>query len=156
MLRELLDRFRYKHQGERALRDIFSSMPQAFSAIHMEEVGLPNGRSTTIQWILSDQSTISRSCVRGDRSRPLQWQTLKRSEFDFRQLMNTIRELDSAGTKTQESQVRDGEVYFVAWGDRGSVSSRTIRNPQVGSKSQQLVSAINASVVPHSTKRVGD
>ncbi|MCU0721466.1 MAG: hypothetical protein MUC83_17280 [Pirellula sp.] len=70
--------------------------------------------------------------------------------------MNTIRELDSAGAKTQESQVRDGEVYFVAWGDRGSVSSRTIRNPQVGSKSQQLVSAINASALPPSSESVGE
>lgn len=149
MLRKLLRFFHGETQGEQALRAMFASMPQVLQAIHMEEVGLPNGRSTTIQWLSCGQSTTSRICVRSDRSKPFEWRTLDRSSLEFTQLMRTVRELDSQLVASEASQIRDGVVYFVSWGDGRIVNSRTLRNPKAGSKSLQLVAAIKATAEAH-------
>lgn len=155
MLRELLDCLRPRTQGEQALRAMFASIPQLLKAIHLEEVGLPNGKSTTVQWMLAGQSAKLRICVRDRRSEKIVWQNFDRSAQEFTQLLRAVRELDSDVVDGEASQIRDGVVYFIGWGEKDNLRSLTVRNPNSSSKQQKIVTAIKSSIDQREAETAG-
>lgn len=136
-----------KTQGNRALESALESVPSASEAIHLEEVGLPNGKTTTLQWLKYKTSATVRIAERENRSQECDWETAERNLSDFANLMERIRELDSTKIENFTAPIRDGVVYFVAWGDRSNIRSVTLRNPESNSPQQGLVDLIKASVV---------
>ena len=145
-LNRWLRSLRPRTKGERALETALESVPATTEAIHLEEVGLPNGKTTTIQWLLSGTSAISRIDERADRSAAPQWQVTERDEIEFHDLMNSIHELDSSRIKNFTAPMRDGVVYFIAWGAMSNVRSVTLRNPHSNSDQKRLVMLITSSV----------
>jgi len=146
LLRKWFDRLRPKSQGEIALQEIMHSAPGTIEAIHLEEVGLPNGRVTTIQWLYSQTSAKLRISHRTTRSAIPQWTVSERDEAEFESLIAAIRELDSPKIENFTAPVRDGVVYFIAWGNAMNVRSVLLRNPIAGSDQQSLVTLIRSSV----------
>jgi len=146
LLRKLFDRLMPKSQGEIALQEIMHSAPGTTEAIHLEEVGLPNGRVTTIQWLYSRTSVKLRISHRTSRSEMIQWTVSERDEAEFKSLIAAIRELDSSRIENFAAPVRDGVVYFIAWGNALNGRSVSLRNPLAGSAQRSLVELIRSSV----------
>jgi len=138
--------FKSKTPGERALAAVFDSVPEIIEAIHLEEVGLPNGGITTIQWLCTRNSSISRISNRSHRSAKLSWHEVERETADFRALIESIRTLDATPIKNYYAPVRDGGYYYIAWGTRARVRSVFFRIPLNDDSRQRLVTLIKSSV----------
>jgi hypothetical protein len=136
-----------KTQGERALKAVFDANSSATEAIHFEEIGLPNGKKTTLQWLKLATSASLRIAERENYSQESCWQSVEHDLLKFVDLMERIRDLDSTNVENFTAPIRDGIVYFIAWGDRSKVRSVTIRNPTCDSPQQRLVELIKASAV---------
>ena len=146
LLRKWFDLWRPKTQGELALHEVMQSSPGTTEAIHLEEVGLPNGVVTTIQWLHSNGAVVARTCRRNKRTEPYEWNEIDRDEGNYKSLIASIRELDSTKIESVASPIRDGVVYFIAWGDSLNIRSVTFRNPVIGSDQHRLVTLIRSSV----------
>jgi hypothetical protein len=76
----------------------------------------------------------------------IQWTVSERDEAEFKSLIAAIRELDSSRIENFAAPVRDGVVYFIAWGNALNVRSVSLRNPLAGSAQRSLVELIRSSV----------
>lgn len=146
MIRHWLRWLKFKSQGERAVAAVFDSAPETTEVIHLEEVGLPSGGTTTIQWLCTRNSAKSRISIRSNRSDELLWHEVERETSDFRTLIESIRKLDAPPIENFSAPVRDGGYYYIAWGSRANVRSVNFRIPLKDDARQRLVAVIKSSV----------
>lgn len=146
MIRRWLQKLGSQSRGERDLRKVFESTSEVDEAIHFEEVGLPKGTVTTIQWLRSVNEVRSRVSHRLSPTESHAWCENERQRVEFESLIDSIRMLDRTPIEDYSASVRDGGYYFIAWGTRDSVRSVTFRIPLQGDERQRLVTLIESSV----------
>ena len=147
MIRQWLRGFKRQSPGELALREIIDSDSNVLEAIHFEEVGLPSGKTTTIQWWLTGTFAIARVAERATPSVPPAWQRSEHDAVEFKRLAESIGELDTPMIESFFAPVRDGGYCHIAWGNRNSVRSVVFQIPFKGDRRQKLVELIKTSVV---------
>lgn len=146
MIRKWLKWLRPSSQGELALTELFNSSSVTTEAIHLEEVGLLSGQSTTIQWICTETTAKTRVSKRSKRSIKHFWHEDDRELSDFTTLISSIRKLDTIPLEDYYAPVRDGGYYYIAWGTHECIRSVTIRIPLKEVLHQRLIALIKDSV----------
>lgn len=146
MIWRLLRCLKRRSPGDLVLRGVFESDPSISEAIHLEEVGLPSGKTTTIQWLLIGTYATARVAEQASRSDALVWNKSVHETSDFRRLFNSIQELDAMVIEDFTAPVRDGGYYHIAWGDRASVRSVMFQIPFKGDRRKKLVELVKSSV----------
>ena len=136
----------FSTRSRRTLLETMQAVPGAVGAIILEEIGLPNGDITVHRWWRTNLASfyaranrIEAFTVSGDT-------ITEKLANDFDELLKELQRLDQPPVKSYAVPVRDGVVFFVAWGSRDEIRDITIRNPQQNTVHFRLVDFLKNNI----------